>query len=148
MNINQKRSFYTLLIWGIITAVFIPIFFINGGPRTWVIDSTRTITVSIVFIVGYISYFTMLGLTRKKKSGVVEMDERDIQISRKASEITTIVLTGYVFFTCVILYVTYYNSNSIPVGWMWFLGFTCFFVGYIANSTISLILYNSKVYLQ
>jgi len=144
MNKNQKRSLYTLLIWSVVAAIFVPLFFINGGADTWGIDSRRFIVSTSFLIVGYISFFVMLALTRGKKGSDVERDERDTLINRKASEITLTVVTGYVFLTCIVLYTIYEKINFIPRGWMWFLGYTCIFTGYIAYSTINLILYSSK----
>lgn len=144
MNRNQKRSLCSLLIWGIVIIIFIPVFFIGGGAETWALDRTRFIISAAVFAAGYISFFTMLALTRNKKSGDIERDERDILIGRKASELTLIIVMGYIFFTCIILYTLYEKTNSVPAGWMWFIGYTCIFTGYIANSAINLILYKSK----
>ena len=90
----------------------------------------------------------MLAVTRGKKGSGVERDERDTLISRKASEMTLNVVTGYVFLICIILYISYEKINLIPRGWMWFLGYTCIFTGYIAYSAISLILYSSKAEIQ
>lgn len=144
MNKNQKRSLGSLLIWGTVTIIFIPLFFIGGSPRAWVLDNTRFIISASIFAAGYISFFTMLGLTRKKNTDNIERDERDILIGRKASEITLAIVQGYIFFVCIILYTLYDKTNSVPAGWMWFLGYTCIFTGYISNSAISLILYKSK----
>ena len=148
MNRNQKRSLYTLLIWCIVAMVFIPLFFINGGPITWGIDKTRFIVSTSFLLAGYISFFTMLALTRRKKTGDIERDERDILISRKATEISLIIVMGYIFFTCLILYNLYENTNSVPRGWMWFLAYTSIFTVYISNSAINLILYKSKADIQ
>jgi uncharacterized membrane protein len=144
MNKNQKRSMYTLLIWSVVAAIFIPLFFINGGADTWGIDSRRFIISTSFLLVGYISFFIMLALTRGKKASDIDRDERDVLIGRKASEITLTVVTGYVFLTCIVLYTIYEKINFIPRGWMWFLGYTCIFTGYIAYSAINLILYGSK----
>ena len=144
MNINQKRSLYTLLIWSVVAAIFVPLFFINGGADTWGLDDKRFIISTSFLLAGYISFFIMLSLTQRKKADDIERDERDILISRKASEITLIFITGYIFIACIILYILYEKTNFIPRGWMWFLGYTSIFTVYIANSAIDLILYNSK----
>jgi len=144
MNNNQKRSLYSLLIWGTVTLVFIPLFFINGGAETWGIDKARVIILSSFILAGFILFFLMLTLTRKKNTSGIERDERDILISRKASEISLAIVMGYIFLTCITLYIFYEETNSVPRGWMWFLAYTCLFAGYISNSAISLILYRSK----
>jgi len=144
MNKNQKRSLYSLLIWGTVALVFIPLFFINGGAETWGIDKARFIIPVSFILVGFILFFLMLALTRKKNTGGIERDERDIHISRKASEISLAIVMGYVFLTCITLYLLYEETNSVPRGWMWFMAYTSLFAGYISNSAISLILYRSK----
>ncbi|MCJ7472918.1 MAG: DUF2178 domain-containing protein [Actinobacteria bacterium] len=148
MNRNQKRSLYSLLIWLVVALVFVPLFFINGGPSTWGVDKTRFIVSTSFLAAGYISFFIMLIATRRKKTDDIERDERDILISRKASEISLIIVMGYIFFACITLYTLYENTNSVPRGWMWFLGYTCIFTGYISNSAINLILYKSKAGIQ
>lgn len=148
MNRNQKRSLYTLLIWCVVAAIFVTLFFVNGGADTWGIDGKRFIVSTSFLIAGYISFFIMLYLTRKKKADDIDRDERDILISRKASEITLIFIMGYILFACIILYTLYEKTNFIPRGWMWFLGYTSIFIIYIINSTVNLILYNSKADIQ
>ena len=148
MNRNQKRSLYTLLIWSVVAIVFIPLFFISGGAETWGADKIRFIVSTSFLLAGYISFFTMLALTRRKKTGDIERDERDILISRKATEISLIIVMVYIFFTCLILYNLYENTNSVPRGWMWFLAYTSIFTVYISNSAINLILYKSKADIQ
>jgi len=90
----------------------------------------------------------MLGLTRKEKTDDIGMDERDMLISRKASETSMIIVIIYVFLTCIILYTLYEDTNSVPRGWMWFLGYTCILTTYISNSAINLILYKSKAIIK
>jgi uncharacterized membrane protein len=148
MSKNQKRSLYSLIIWSTVTIIFIPLFFIGGGPRTWVLDDNRFIISTSVLVAGYILFFIMTSLMGKKKIDVIERDERDVLISRKASEITLNIIQGYVFIACIILYIIYNKNNSIPAGWMWFLGYTCIFTGYISYSAVSLILYNLRADMQ
>ena len=109
---------------------------------------TRIIITTSFILAGFILFFLMLVLTRKKNTGGIERDERDMLISRKASEISLAIVMGYIFFTCIILYSIYGETNSVPRGWMWFLAYTCFFAIYISNSAINLILYRSKADIQ
>ncbi|MES0342417.1 MAG: DUF2178 domain-containing protein, partial [Candidatus Humimicrobiaceae bacterium] len=148
MNRNQKRSLYTLLIWSVVAIVFIPLFFISGGAETWGADKIRFIVSTSFLFAGYAAFFTMMALTRRKKTDDIERDERDILISRKASEISLIIVMAYIFFACITLYTFYENTNSVPRGWMWFLAYTCIFTVYISNSAINLILYKSKADIQ
>jgi uncharacterized membrane protein len=145
MNRDQKRALYSLLIWSVVIVIFIPLFFINGGADTWVPGSIRVIVTSSFIIAGFILFFLMLALTKRKRLSGVERDERDILIGRRASEITLTIVVVYVFLTCIILYFVYGEINTIPRGWLWFLGCTCLFISYISSSASSLILYSLKV---
>jgi len=145
MNRNQKRALYSLLIWGAVVAIFVPLFFINGGVNTWVPGSIRVIISSSFIIAGFVLFFLMLAITKRKGISGVERDERDILIARRASEITVTIIMVYVFLACIILYFVYREINAIPRAWMWFLGCTCLFVGFISSSAISLIFHSSKV---
>ncbi len=144
MNRNHIRSLFSLIIWGTVTIIFIPLFFTGGGVTEWVLDRERFIASGAIVVAAYILFFIMLAITGRKRANLIERDERDILISRRSSEITLTIMQGYVFLTCIVLYFMYRDSNSVPAGWLWFLGYTGIFVGYISYSAVNLILYGSK----
>ncbi len=142
MTQPTKRALFTLIIWGMVTAAFIPIFFSRGGPPTYAQDKPRFVFVAILFAAGYLSYFIMMFLTRAKdKTATIVKDERDEHIQRHSSGTALILVLVYVFFLCIALYEIYRESECVPVGWMWFLGYTSVFWGYISHSTLGLILH-------
>ena len=146
MTQPTKRALFTLIIWGIVTAAFIPIFFSRGGPPTYAQDKSRFVFVAILFAAGYLSYFIMMFLTRAKdrKDRIVK-DERDEHIQRQSCGVALILVLVYVFFLCITLYEIYRESECVPVGWMWFLGYTSVFWGYISHSALGLVLHSRMV---
>ncbi len=146
MTQPTKRALFTLIIWGMVTVAFIPIFFSRGGPSTYVQDKSRFVSVAILFAAGYLSYFIMMYLTRiKVREDKIVKDERDEHIQRQGSGIALILVLIYVFFLCITLYEIYRQSECVPVGWMWFLGYTSVFWGYISHSALGLVLHMRMV---
>ncbi|MGD8534223.1 MAG: DUF2178 domain-containing protein [Candidatus Aminicenantes bacterium] len=146
MTQPTKQALFTLIIWGIVTAAFIPIFFSRGGPATYAQDKPRFVFVAILFAAGYLSYFIMMFLTRTKgRTDKIVKDERDEHIQRRSSGAALILVLIYVFFLCITLYETYRESQCVPVGWMWFLGYTSVFWGYISHSALGLFLHSRMV---
>jgi threonine/homoserine/homoserine lactone efflux protein len=146
MTQPTKQALFTLIIWGIVTVAFIPIFFSRGGPLTYAQDKPRFVFVAILFGVGYISYLTMMFLTRSKgRADRIVRDERDEHIQRQSSGVALILVLVYVFFLCITLYEIYRESGCVPVSWMWFLGYTSVFWGYISNSALGLVLHSRMV---
>ena len=146
MTQPTKQALFTLIIWGIVTAAFIPIFFSRGGPLTYAQDKPRFVFVAILFGAGYLSYLTMMFLTRPRgRTDKIVRDERDEHIQGQSSGVALILVLVYVFFLCITLYEIYRESGCVPVGWMWFLGYTTVFWGYISNSALGLVLHSRMV---
>lgn len=146
MTQPTKQALFTLLIWAIVTAAFLPIFFSRGGPATYAQDKSRFVSVAILFAAGYLSYFLMMFLTRAKdRTEKIVKDERDEHIQRQSSGAALILVLIYVFSLCIILYEIYRQSECVPVGWMWFLGYTSIFWGYISHSALGLVLHSRMV---
>jgi len=143
MTQPMKQALISLIIWGTVTAAFIPIFFSRGGPATYVQDKPRFVFVAALFGIGYIAYFIMLFLTRAKdRKDTVVKDERDEYISRRSSGAALIFVLCFVFILCITLYEIYRESECIPVGWMWFLGYTSIFWAYIIHSAVTLVFHS------
>ena len=143
MTQQTKRAFFSLIIWGIVTAAFIPLFFSGGGPAAYVQDKLKLALMAVLFGTGYISFFIMMYLTGNRGSkGTIVKDERDEYIRRRSSGTALILVLAYVFFLCITLYEIYRESECVPVGWMWFLGYTSIFLGYITHSAAALIIHS------
>jgi hypothetical protein len=141
----KKRAIWGLLIWGLALIAAYIIFFLGGGPQTFLENDTRVELTRVVFTVGFLSYFLVLFLTRTK-SGSAELmkDERDESISKRAYSTGFYSLMIYVFFICLALYAYYkvhLNGVDMPVGWVWLLGITTYFMGFISHAIATLVLY-------
>jgi hypothetical protein len=141
----KKRAVWGLLIWGLALIAAYIIFFMGGGPETFLKGDIRVTLTRTVFTAGFISYFIMLYLTRTKSgsSGIVS-DERDEFISKRAYSTGFYSLMIYVFLICLALY-AYYKVHlegvDMPIGWVWLLGITTYFMGFVSHAVATLILY-------
>lgn len=141
----KKRAVWGLLIWGLALVAAYIIFFVGGGPSTFLDGELRVALTRTVFTVGFICYFIMLFLTRKKSgSREIVMDERDDFISKRAYSSGFYSLMAYVFLICLALYVYYkvhLSGVDLPIGWVWLLGITTYFMGFVSHAIATLILY-------
>ena len=141
----KKRAIWGLLIWGAALVAAYVIFFLGGGPQTFLDNDTRVELTRVVFTLGFISYFLLLLLTRiKSDRKTLIKDERDELISKRAFSTGFYSLMIYVFFLCLALYVYYkvhLNNVDMPVGWVWLLGITTYFMGFVSHAIATLVLY-------
>lgn len=141
----KKRAIWGLLIWGLAVIAAYSIFFMSGGPQTFLENDTRISLTRVVFTVGFTCYFLLLFLTRTKSNRKELMsDERDEFISKRAYSIGFYFLMIYVFIICLALYVYYkvhLSGVEMPVGWVWLLGITTYFMGFVSHAIVTLILY-------
>ena len=141
----KKRAIWGLLIWGAALVAAYVIFFLGGGPQTFLDNDTRVELTRVVFTLGFISYFLLLLLTRiKSDRKTLIKDERDELISKRAFSTGFYSLMIYVFFLCLALYVYYkvhLNGVGMPVGWVWLLGITTYFMGFVSHAIATLVLY-------
>jgi hypothetical protein len=141
----KKRAVWGLLIWGVAIIAAYTIFFVGGGPETFLEGELRVSLTRTVFTAGFILYFIMLFLTHAK-SGRKEIvkDERDEWISKRAFSTGFYTLMIYVFLICLALY-AYYKVHlggvEMPIGWVWLLGITTYFMGFVSHAVATLILY-------
>ena len=146
MTQSYKRAILTLAIWAPVLAIFAGLFFLmGGGPGTFVGDRPRFVIVAVLFLLGYIAYFTMMHLTRARSGErPFVVDERDERIAGQACGGAFLAVLGYVYFVCILLHLAYESEGVMPVGWMWFLGYSAIFMGYVTHAAITLLL-NSRM---
>lgn len=141
----KKRAFWGLLIWGIALIAAYIIFFMGGGPGTFLDGDLRVALTRTVFTAGFICYFVMLYLTRfKSDRREIVSDERDEYISKRAYTTGFYVLMIYVFLICLALYAYYkvhLDGVDMPIGWVWLLGITTYFTGFVSHAIATLVLY-------
>lgn len=141
----KKRAIWGLLIWGFALIAAYIIFFLGGGPKTFLDSDFRVDLTRAVFTAGFICYFLVLFLTRiKSNSKELMKDERDELISKRAYSTGFYSLMIYVFLLCLALYAYYkvhLNGVDMPVGWVWLLGITTYFMGFVSHAIATLVLY-------
>ena len=139
MTQTQIRARYGVGIWGLAGAAFGLVFFLGGGAATYAEDSIRMGIASVIIAVGFVSYFSMIYLTREKSNGkALIRDERDLEIARQANEITLVAVLGFIFAVCIGLFLAYETAGSLPVGWMWFLAYATSCFGLLAQAVATL----------
>ena len=142
MTQTQIRARYVLGIWGLAAVAFGLVFFLGGGAVTYADDSIRMGIAAVILAAGYIGYFIMIYLTREKSnSKALIRDERDLEIARRANEITLVVVLVFVFTVCIALFLGYETAGSLPIGWMWFLAYATSCFGLLAQAVATLVLH-------
>ncbi len=143
----KQRAVWSLSIWGVVMIALMIIFFSGGGPARFLEGDSKVTLTRAFFTAGFTAQFLMLFLTRAKPGRVLLVkDERDDRIARQANAVGFYLLLVYVFFLCMFLYWYYkvfQEVAAMPVGWIWFLACSSFFVGYIVQSVATLVLYGS-----
>jgi hypothetical protein len=141
----KKRAIWGLLIWGLALVAAYTIVFMGGGPESFLENDARVDLTRAVFTAGFICYFLVLFSTRTKPDSTGLMtDERDELISKRAFSTGFYSLMIYVFLICLALYAYYkvhLNGLDMPIGWVWLLGITTYFMGFVSHAIATLVLY-------
>ena len=142
MTQTKIRARYGLGIWGLVSAAFGLVFFLGGGAATYSDDSIRMGAAAAILAAGFISYVSMIYLTREKSNGkALIRDERDLEIARQANELALVAVLVFVFVVCIALFLSYETAGSLPVGWMWFLAYATACFGLLAQAVATLSLH-------
>lgn len=136
MTRSKKRALAGILICGIVLISFTLIFFSRGGAESYIDDTFRKAASASLFGAGYLIYFAMILRTRQSPC-----DERDDAVSIRAGQSALTVILLYVYILSITLYEIYRSAGSLPVSWMWFIGYSTAFVGPAAHSISTLILH-------
>ena len=136
MNIQYKRACFTSVLFGVLF-FYLLINFVVTGVDGFTERFNFLITALMILLV-MVAFFWMLYRTNKKEYIV---DERDNQIQTKATSVSLLVTTMFVFLMCIGLFLGYENSGMVPVSWMWLLAYLTFDVAYFSSSSIIVLLY-------
>ena len=139
MTQTRIRATWTLYIWVPVLLLFLAIFFWGAGPAGYAGEKVRHLIVAILFLIGFISYLTMIYRTRLRPGGPAR-DERDEAIEWKAQRFAFVAVLVFVYFLSIVLWVIYETPGSVPAGWMWFLGYGTVFFGMISSAVAALAL--------
>jgi uncharacterized membrane protein YidH (DUF202 family) len=135
------RAQLSLAIWCTVAVGFVVSFVIRGGPATYADEPMRILTGALFLGFGFLAYPLMLWGTRSRHGArPVVVDERDEWISLRASRSALVAVLVIVFFACICLWVVYRDEAVVPVGWMWFLGYSTAILGYLAQSVATLVI--------
>jgi hypothetical protein len=145
MTQSTVRAKWKVIIWSVILAAFVVIFFGGGGPDGFASDRGRIVTVAILFGAGYGIFFFMMGATRSGKKGGLARDERDERLESRAGGISLGIILAYVYILSIALWAYFQDGGSVPAGWMWFLGYSTVFLGMIAHGILVLLIASGGV---
>ena len=145
MTQSTYRAAGKAIIWSIVLAAFVAIFFGWGGPGNFAHDKGRIVAVAILFGAGFVAFFIMMGLSGKKKGVALNRDERDDRLESRAAGIALTVILFYVYILCITLWAIFQDSGTVPAGWMWFMGYSTVFIGMITHGLFTLLLASGKV---
>ena len=136
MNIQYKRALVTMSLFGFLF-LYLIVDFIVVGVNNYTNRNNFLLT-AVVILTVMISFFVMLYVTNQKKHVV---DERDKDIQTKATSVSLLVTTMFVFLFSIGLFLGYEGVAAVPVGWMWLLAYLTFDVAYFSSSSIIMLLY-------
>ncbi len=145
MTQSIERAKWKIIIWSVVLAALLVLFFGGGGPGGFAHDRIRIVTVAILFAAGFGAFFIMLGVTRKKREGGLNRDERDEMFESKAAGVTLGIVLAYVYLACLALWSYFQGEGSVPAGWMWFLAYSTIFLGMIVHGIFTLLFAAGKV---
>jgi len=141
MTQSRKRAIWSLFLWGTVSVSFVILFFLGGGPETFVREKARILIAAVLFGMGYSGQLLMLYLTRDRPAdGAMVRDERDEWIARHANGAAFVAALVYVFLLGIVLWEVYHERQFVPVGWMWFVAYTSSFVGMLSHAVATLVL--------
>lgn len=142
MTQSKIRARYGLGIWVLASVGFGLVFFLGGGAATFADDSIRMLIAAVFLGAGFISYYSMLYLTKEKSNGkTLIRDERDLEIALKANEIALVAVLVFAFVVPIALFLNYETIGSLPVGWMWFLAYANGCFGLLAQAVATLVMH-------
>lgn len=126
MGYRAKLSLINFGVWTLSFILFCVSFFTSTYPEILPLSNYRT-TTAMIFLVANIVNIVLLVLKTKKE----RTDERNKRIESLSASITMIMMAVIVYLSSIILYVQYEDTESVPVQWLWFLGYGSFFMVFI-----------------
>ena len=139
MSQTRLRAWAATFFWSVSGVWFFAAFFSGGGAEEFDTDSGRHLISAAGILFGFVGYWATLWLTRRRGDEVV-VDERDLQVSARASQGTLVAVLMIMFLLCTLLWMTHEADGVLAVGWMWFLAYGSMVLGLVINSVAFLIL--------
>lgn len=136
---TRQRAWLITGIWSLAGVGFFLTFFMGGGPGTFPEDSARHLLGAVFMAFGFGGHGLAWWLTRRRKGGPLLTDERDFQVSARASQATLVVVLVVIFSFAIGLWVAFEDEGSVPAGWMWFLAYGEVILAYVTSGVAALI---------
>ena len=140
MSYARKNALIVAVVWsvifiGLIASVAIPgvIRFSDPDYSLW-----RIVTAAII-LPGFL-LTAWIGVRTRKGRLSGEIDERDLAVERKASEVTLVVFAIAVFLTSLLLYETHAGNGLVSRGWLYFMAYGSAAFVTLTHAVVSLIL--------
>ncbi|XMB73200.1 DUF2178 domain-containing protein [Mycoplasmatota bacterium WC30] len=130
MSKRSMLALINLIVWTVVTTMFLILFFTKDGPTNWGADSTKQIMSITLVATGFITFFIV-----QFKANKEPVDERVRLVQLKAANVTLVIVLVYVFVFGLTLY-TIYNNELMPSSWIWLITFSTVFLTYITNSSL------------
>ena len=126
---------WTLILGGLIASVLGPGIDRFAAPeqRAW-----RLLTAAII-LPGFLLN-AWLGWRQRRGHRLLELDERDDAIARRAAVATLFVVAVVVYFAALLLYETYHDSGAVPAGWLYLLAYGTVAMVSLVHAVATLIL--------
>jgi uncharacterized membrane protein len=123
MSFTRRHATLMLVLWTVELAGVLTLFALAGPERFSAPDHSAHRAAAGAFImVGYFgSMFLQFRYKRARQHG--EVDERDLQVARRASEATLIAASMIIFAVLVILWEVYRDGPGAPAGWFFVLAY-------------------------
>lgn len=123
MSYGQKNSIIAAIVWTLILGGLVTFVVGPGASRFADPDQSiwRMLTAAII-LPGFLLN-AWLGWRSKRAEKLGDLDERDLAIARRASEITLMVVAMIVYATSIILYETHLGTGAVPTGWLYLLAY-------------------------
>lgn len=140
MNTMYKRSFFTMVLFGILF-IYICLSFAIIGPENYLNSKNFILIHSIIIGLVLIGFVIML---IKTKNGKSITDERDILLQKQATVSGMILTSIFVFVIAIILYETNRENGYVNVSWLWVIAYGTFSFSYFVTSAVLIYLYKKN----
>ena len=143
MALWHKRVLIHSLIWVVATAGFLAFSLADDGPAG-LIKGTPRRNVAAAFVIGGLGlHFLTRHLTRKRIiDGVPQVDERDVEVERKSSEIALGITVAGVFIGAMGLNDFFAGEGTVPANWLWFMAWSTMILSHLSQALTAVVMYS------